>query len=77
MELVRGVATCRLAGFSGFFVGFGFFFVPVEFDLDWAFYVIAEFSALILREAFVHHAYQDIVRFRWLIRVVFQLVVGV
>ena len=55
MELVRRVAACGGAGCAGFLIAFCASGVFVEFHLYRASYVVAEFSALVLRETFDGH----------------------
>jgi len=52
VKLVGGVAACGGACFSEVFVRFRLFLLLVQFHLNWAFDVVAEFSALVLGESF-------------------------
>jgi len=57
VKLVGCVVACGGAGFSCFLVGFRFLCLAVEFQLDWAFDVVAEFSAFVPGESFGWHDY--------------------
>jgi hypothetical protein len=52
VKLVRRVAACGGAGSPDFFINFRLFLLLVQLRLDGAFYVVAEFSALVFNETF-------------------------